>query len=80
MANPALYTFGGDPTLSLADFTRTFFTSDGIYYSPDSFGSGSRGGRYEHTNLGIALLGYIIGNITGLTGIAEHGQQCPSGQ
>jgi len=60
VANPALYTFGGDPTLSLADFARAFFTPGGTYYSPNTFGSGSPGGRYEYTNLGIALLGYIV--------------------
>ncbi len=60
VANPALYTFGSDPTLSLADFTRAFFVPGGTYYSPDSFGAGSPGGRYAYTNLGIALLGYIV--------------------
>ncbi len=60
VANPALYTFGGDPTLSLADFARAFFVPGGTYYSPNSFGSGNPGGQYEYTNLGIALLGYVV--------------------
>ncbi|TAE33972.1 MAG: class A beta-lactamase-related serine hydrolase [Cytophagales bacterium] len=60
VANPALYTFGADPTLSLADFARAFFVTGGTYYSPNSFGPGSPGGAYTYTNLGIALLGYVV--------------------
>ena len=60
VANPALYTFGADPTLSLADFARAFFVTGGTYYSPDSFESGNPGGQYEYTNLSIALLGYLM--------------------
>jgi CubicO group peptidase (beta-lactamase class C family) len=59
------YTFGADPTLSLADFIRGFFAADGAYLDPDTFAATAPGTAYEYSNVGFALLGYVLERAAG---------------
>lgn len=55
-----LYYFDKDPDISLAGLFKAFFTANGKYYSPQSFVANAPGTSYNYTNIGFALLGYIV--------------------
>ncbi|MDX2303948.1 MAG: serine hydrolase domain-containing protein [Microscillaceae bacterium] len=49
-----------DPTLSLAEVCEGFFTTNGDFYSPDTFTDKLSGAEFNYSNIGIALLGYVV--------------------
>jgi CubicO group peptidase (beta-lactamase class C family) len=53
----------GDPTVSLADFFRSYFTPGTPYYRPENFLDA--GTRYEYSNIGAALWAYLAEVISG---------------
>lgn len=55
-----LYYYGKDPDLSLADLCKAFFTTGGTYYNAATFVANTPGTSFNYTNIGFALLGYIV--------------------
>ena len=63
-----LYTIetGGDSPLPLPDFTRAYFTDEGKYYNAKAnFIDNKPGQHWEYCNMGYALLGLIIQEVSG---------------
>lgn len=59
--NLDLYTYGKDSPIALADFERNFFVPGGRYYSAsDNFSRHSPGTHYSYSNMGFALIGYLV--------------------
>ncbi|MDX1934140.1 MAG: serine hydrolase [Capsulimonadales bacterium] len=64
--SPAFHYYrDSDPTLSLADFCRAFFSEDGTYFGPESFNGSAAGTTFEYSNIGMALAGYIVERAAG---------------
>jgi CubicO group peptidase (beta-lactamase class C family) len=62
----ALMTFGYDTPVSLSEFCYRYFSEEGSYYNPDkSFNNNEPGTRWEYSNCGVTLLGYLIELISG---------------
>ncbi len=64
----SLYTFeeGGDSPISLENFIRDYFLRDGRYYHPEKNFLNARPGTVkDYSNVGYALIGYLIEQITG---------------
>jgi len=60
-------TRGADSPISLADFTRGYFTPGGPYYdADDNFDSDEPGTSSEYSNMGIVLAGYLVEVIGGI--------------
>ena len=56
-----LYYAERDPDVSLGDFLERYLVEGGAYYSANSFIQGSQPGTtYHYTNIGVALLGYLV--------------------
>jgi CubicO group peptidase (beta-lactamase class C family) len=49
-----------DPTTSLAQVCEGFFIKSGAFYNEDTFSASASGTSFEYTNIGIALLGYVV--------------------
>lgn len=55
------YTGGGDSTVPLGEFLPEYLTREGRWYHPEnSFSSREPGARYRYSNVGYALLGYLV--------------------
>lgn len=65
VATQNLYYYGSDPKLSLADFCRAFFPPTGTYYNAGTFALTEPGLAFSYSNLGVALLGYIVERAAG---------------
>jgi CubicO group peptidase (beta-lactamase class C family) len=61
----AFYTFDADPTMSLADFIAAFFAPGGAFVNADTFTSSAPATAYEYSNVGFALLGYVVERAAG---------------
>ncbi|MCX6316042.1 MAG: serine hydrolase [Bacteroidetes bacterium] len=48
------------PTIELGSFLKDYYTKEGKYYSPDNFDSTKAGSNYSYSNIGSALMAYII--------------------
>lgn len=59
-----LYCYGSDCAMSLEQYITAVFTSNGAYYSSDNFSSAQPGSAEDYSNLGYALLGYLVEKIT----------------
>lgn len=55
-----------DPSLSLAEFCTGFFTPGNKFYNASTFSSQGPGKEYIYSNLGFALLGYIVERVAGV--------------
>jgi len=58
------YTYGADPILSLSAVMNMYFDPLGADFSSDNFLGGAPGTVYEYTNMGNALLGYLVERVT----------------
>ncbi len=55
----------GDSPISLGDYVRGYFTPNGDYYDAiENFGSGCPGQDFEYSNIGVALLGHALEEIS----------------
>lgn len=59
-----LYCYGSDCAMSLEQYINAVFMSNGAYYSADNFSSVQPGSAEDYSNLGYALLGYLVEKIT----------------
>jgi CubicO group peptidase (beta-lactamase class C family) len=65
----SLYTLpeGGDSPLELQLYVKDYFTEDGEYYSPtENFAEELPGMSYSYCNMGYALLGVLLEQISGM--------------
>lgn len=65
-----LYTIeeGGDSPLALSDFVEDYLTISGDYYNPKkNFYKETPGQYWSYSNMGYALLGYAVEEISGLS-------------
>jgi CubicO group peptidase (beta-lactamase class C family) len=58
------YTYGTDPTISLADFCTSVFKRGENRYSTVTFSRKAPGSSYEYSNIAYALLGWIVERVT----------------
>ena len=61
--NYNFYSFGTDNSLSLANMMSQFYTTGGNYFSANNFINTKPGTTVEYTNMGIALMGYLVERI-----------------
>lgn len=59
------YHFGGDPSESLGDWLKSYLTLEGKNYKKENFANALPGSRYEYSNIGAGLAGYIVECVTG---------------
>lgn len=62
--NYNFYSFGTDSSLSLTTMMSQFFTTGGNYFSTTNFTNNKPGTTVEYTNMGIALMGYLVERIS----------------
>lgn len=56
--------YGTDCSMTLAQFFNNVFTSNGTYFSTNNFSNSDPGSNEDYSNLGSALLGYLVERIT----------------
>jgi CubicO group peptidase (beta-lactamase class C family) len=61
----ASYHWGGDAPLPLSEFVTSYFASDGSRYAADNYTTAAPGKAREYSNIGAALVGFIIERLTG---------------
>jgi CubicO group peptidase (beta-lactamase class C family) len=54
----------GDPTITLETFVREYLTPNGTYWKKSSFSKHEPGKREDYSNVGFALLGYLVETIS----------------
>jgi CubicO group peptidase (beta-lactamase class C family) len=59
------YHFGGDPSEPLGEWLKGYLTSEAKHYKKENFTDALPGSRYEYSNIGAALAGYIVECVTG---------------
>ncbi len=62
--NLILDCYGADCAMTLAQFFDNVYLSSGQYYSTDNFSNNSPGTTEDYSNLGTALIGYLVERIT----------------
>ncbi|MBT9147598.1 MAG: putative penicillin-binding protein PbpX [Syntrophomonadaceae bacterium] len=61
-----VYSWGKDSPVALGDFLRDYFVPGGEHYSEvENFHKSKPGTYYDYSNVGFALLGYLVENISG---------------
>jgi CubicO group peptidase (beta-lactamase class C family) len=55
----------GDPTVALDRLVKGYFTPGGEFYHTANFDSGCPGTQSDYSNMGVALLGYLVQVISG---------------
>jgi CubicO group peptidase (beta-lactamase class C family) len=55
-----LYTYEGDSPISLDSFLSNYLVPGGIYYNPSNYYTWPPGGGGDYSNVGVALLGYLV--------------------
>jgi hypothetical protein len=58
------YSYGSDSSVSLHSMMSQFYTNSGTYYSVNNFTTNQPGTTAEYTNMGIALMGYLVERIS----------------
>lgn len=56
--------YGTDCSMSLEQYFEAVFLPAGQYYSPDNFSNNKPGTAEDYSNLGAALIGYLVESIT----------------
>jgi CubicO group peptidase (beta-lactamase class C family) len=56
--------YGIDCPMSLDEYFKAVFLSTGQYFSPDNFSDSKPGTNEDYSNLGSALIGYLVERIT----------------
>ncbi len=56
----------GDSPIPLADFCAGYLTPSGDWHAAGNFGRARPGAAYDYSNVGTALLGYLVERIAGL--------------
>lgn len=56
--------FDTDCSMSLDEYFKAVFLNTGQYYSPDNFSDNEPGTAEDYSNLGSALIGYLVERIT----------------
>ena len=56
--------YGTDCSMTLAQFFNNVFTNTGTYFSTNNFSNSDPGSNEDYSNLGSALLGYLVERIT----------------
>jgi CubicO group peptidase (beta-lactamase class C family) len=59
--------FGFDSPLSLEKLLQDFFTSGGQFYSPQNYYQYKPGSQANYSNIGYALLGFLVERLSGQT-------------
>ena len=61
------YYYDQDPSVSLADFMTGYYSPAGAYYDADqNFHNFEPGTQHEYSNMGSALVGYLVERISGI--------------
>jgi len=61
-----VYSWGKDSPVALGDFLHDYFVPGGEHYSEvENFHKSEPGTYYDYSNVGFALLGYLVENISG---------------
>lgn len=58
---------GGDSPIPLSDFIQDYLVPGGIYYNIDNFNSSEPGTVFDYTNVGSALIAYLVEVIAGIS-------------
>ncbi|MEA3446595.1 MAG: serine hydrolase [Bacteroidota bacterium] len=61
------FVVNGDPTMSLGYFMENYLSATGNYYNTNNFYNQVPGIGYNYDNYGMALLGYLIEPLTGIS-------------
>lgn len=62
------YNLSGDPTISLADCMQRYFSTTGAdYNATDNFSNKQPGTYYKYSNMAVALEGYLVELISGMS-------------
>jgi CubicO group peptidase (beta-lactamase class C family) len=69
-----LEVLGMDTPLSLEDFTQSYLADTGIYYHTSNFNDAEPGTEYDYTNVGSALIAYLVEVVSNTT-FEEYCQQ-----
>lgn len=56
--------FGMDCAMTLEQYFKAVFLDNGPYYSPNNFSNEKPGTEEDYSNLGLALVGYLVERIT----------------
>jgi CubicO group peptidase (beta-lactamase class C family) len=56
----------GDPTLPLGEFLREYLVPSGRFYKPTNYLGEAPGRRWEYSNVGFSLLGYLVERTSGV--------------
>lgn len=59
-----LYCYGYDCTMNLAEYFDNVFSPDGLYFSTQNFSKYKPGTKEDYSNLGMALVGYLVERIS----------------
>lgn len=66
IAEAQFYYKNEDPRLSLADFCRGIFAPGGQFYDAATYSASAPGQTFAYSNIGYALIGYIVERAAGL--------------
>ena len=62
-----MFTFVGDAPISFQTFLEEYLVPGGLYYNEnDNFCTWEPGTSYKYTNIGVALVGYLVETISGV--------------
>ncbi|MFO8129524.1 MAG: serine hydrolase [Bacteroidales bacterium] len=62
----SLLTYGSDSPIPLGYFLEEYMSEDGIYYSPQNYSTFPPEQEFNYTNVGAALLGFLVEKISGV--------------
>ena len=64
---PASYHYGGDNPISLGAFLAAYLTPGGEFYdAKENFSNSAPGSKWQYSNVGAGLAGYVVESATGM--------------